>query len=178
MKSDLASSLALSKRAAVEVMKHGRFKETVLVTMGILVVGFIGLSGCIESAGSSFVVPTFEEPGPPPIEVTIDQLYAEFIADEAAAKAKYKGEKLLFTGVTVEEIDSYFLDIRATKIYIRSGPAEFLPRYPDDFDYILEGFVVDIVGDCQGLSWGRVVINDCWIQVTEGDIGDVVADVY
>jgi len=89
-------------------MKQGKFKGLFLVIIGVLVIGLIGLSGCTGNAENGFTVPTFTEPGPPPIEVTVDQLYDEYMADEAAADAKYEGERLLFSRLTVEKVSNDF----------------------------------------------------------------------
>jgi len=148
-------------------MKYGRLNRLFPITMAILVVALIGLSGCTESAGSSFVVPTFTEPGPPPIEVTVEQLYQEYMADEAAADAKYKGERLLFSRVRVEEVINFFYIVRPIEFYILNGSVKFLPRYPSDVESIRLGFVVDIIGEAQGIIFGILIVKDCWINIVE-----------
>jgi len=150
-------------------MKQGKFKGLFLVIIGVLVVGLIGLSGC---TGDTDVTSVIVEPLQPPIEVTVDQLYQEYMTDEAAAKAKYKEERLLFTEVEVEEVSNHLLDHRANEaadIYIMTDSVKFKPRYSSDIDFIREGFVVDIVGEAQGLIWGVLYIKDCWIMIIEGD---------
>jgi hypothetical protein len=149
----------------------GKVKYLFLSLIGILVISLVVLSGCAGNDSAVLTFPAFEAPLPPPVEVTVDQLYQEYMTDETAAKAKYKGKRLLFTNVEVEEINRISVNSATPPInYIVNHSVEFLPRYATDFDYILVGFVVDIVGDCQGLSWGRVLINDCWINIVEGDI--------
>ncbi len=153
-------------------MKQGKLKGLFLVIIAVLVVGLIYLSGCTGNAENGFTVPTFTEPEPPPIEVTVGQLYEEYMTDEAAAGAKYKEERLLFSRVTVEKVSNHLLDHRANEaadIYIMTDSVKFKPRYSSDIDFIREGFVVDIVGEAQGLIWGVLYIKDCWIMIIEGD---------
>ena len=161
-------------------MKYGRLNRLFPITMAILVVGLICLSGCTESAGSSFVVPTFEEPGPPPMEVTVDQLYQEYMSDEAAADAKYKGERLLFYEVEVEQVVGKYLmmaeeaaDLDFAKLYFTAGFVKFRLR-GEDFGImqnIEEGYVLNIVGECRGLQKEFIAIEDCWVESVIGDLG-------
>ena len=128
-------------------MKQGKFISLLLVITAVLVVGLIYLSGCTGNAENGFTVPTFTEPGPPPIEVTVDQLYDEYMADEAAACAKYEGERLLFSGVTVEKVSNFFYIARPIEFHILNSSVKFRPRYVVDIELVREGFVVDIGAD-------------------------------
>jgi len=114
-----------------------------------------------------------------PLEVTIDQIYAEYMADEAAAEDKYKGERLLFYGITVEEVGSYIdpdEGLFMYNTYIIVDSVKFFPKYTDYLDNVRDGFVVDIVGECRGLLWPinsmepLLSINDCWINTIEGEV--------
>ncbi len=164
-------------------MKYGRLNRLFPITMTILAVALIGLSGCTESAGSSIVVPTFTEPKLPPIEITVEQLYQEYIANETAADAKYKGERLLFNEVGVEEVVSQaFYDGRAVEdreiinLYFITGLVKFKPQNFGIMQNIEEGYVLNIVGECRGLSKGFVIINDCWVESVIGDISTLVPE--
>ena len=148
-------------------MKQGKFKNIFLVTMAVLVIGLIYLSGC--TGDTNITYPVFE-PLQPPIEVTVDQLYDEYMADEAAADAKYEGERLLFSGVTVEKVSNFFYIARPIEFHILNGSVKFRPRYPSNVESIREGFVVDIVGEAQGIIFGFLIVKDCWINIVEGDI--------
>ena len=180
-------------------MKHSRLNRLFLVIIAILVVALIGLTGCTESAGSSIVVPTFTELGPPPIEVTVEQLYQEYLADETAADAKYKGERLIFNEVEVEEVvrvldygggmvdyyvywvanypvisieDGMALDV-IFKTHFIIGFVKFRLRgeYYGIMQNIEEGYVLNIVGECQGLfQSGFIIIDDCWVESVIGDL--------
>ena len=145
--------------------------------MAILVINLIGFTGCTGNAESTLVAPEFEEPGAPPIEVTVEQLYAEFVDDEEAAKAKYKGQRLSFIGVTVEDVSNSFYaenPTDLTNVYVLNGSVEFRPRYNVDTELVREGFVLDIVGEVRGLfgvNKDRLIVKNCWINIVEGDIG-------
>ena len=163
-------------------MRHHRFRVPFLVTMGILAVGLIGLSGC---SSTTFVAQTYQAPILPPIiEVTVDQLYAEYMADEAAADAKYKGKRLMFAEVAVEGVHGHFstgqdfLDNLMTDretafdYFVMIGSVRFEPRNPQYIYGIQVGDVIDIVGYIQGMSEdGTILIKDCWIKIISGGEG-------
>jgi hypothetical protein len=159
-------------------MNYVRFSRSYLVTIAILVIGLIGFAGCAVNAQNNIVTPEFEELKVPPIEVTIDQLYADYVADGFAAEDRYSDKRLLFYGVTVEEVLSIFNlenDVFVGNEHIVIDNTKFFPRHSEYFDNIREGFIVDIVGQSQGLTWpikGEpfLKISDCWINVVEGDI--------
>ena len=148
----------------------GKVKYLFLSLIGILVISLVVLSGCAGNDSAVPTFPAFEALLPPPVEVTVDQLYQEYMTDEAAAEAKYKGERLLFSGVRVEEVSNFFYIARPIEFYILNGSVKFKPRYPSDVESIREGFVVDIVGEAQGIIFGFLIVKDCWINIVEGDI--------
>ena len=159
-------------------MKYRKFKHPFIAAIGSFLVGLIGITGCTGSIESSFVLATFSEPGPPPTEVTVDQLYAEYMTDEAAADAKYKWERLLFTEVDVEEVvGKIYVDQHGDPVFLNdyfiSGHIKFVEV--QDFFIVMqnvkEGYVLNITGDCQGLIQGFVYISDCWLESVVGDLG-------
>lgn len=156
-------------------MNYSKVIGLFLATIAILAVGLIGFGGCAGNGEAIAVIPEFEEPEAPPIEVTIDQLYEEYMTDEAAANAKYKGKRLLFTNVEVEEINSISVDSANPPInYIVNHSVEFRPRYTKYTALVREGFVVDIVGEVRGvfgMEHYYLVVENCWINIVEGDIG-------
>ena len=157
-------------------MKRGRLNSLFIVTIAILVIALISLTSCSENAESSFVFPTFEEPSQPPTEVTVEQLYAEYMVDEAAADARYEGKRLLFNEVEVVKVkrqnytdshgDDYLLSL-----YFITGPVKFKLQDFGIMQNIKEGYVLNIVGECRGLLEGFVIIEDCWVESVIGDIG-------
>lgn len=173
-------------------MKYWKTKSHFLVIIGILAISLMSLSGC---AKPTYFIPEFVYPGPPPIEVTIDQIYADYMVDEAAAYAKYKGERLLFTEVEVEELGGYYVYIGMgmevfVKTFFTAGHVKFELRGEDlgIMQNIEQGYVLNIVGECQGLVskvWNIIggepllFVNDCWVGSVVGDIGtSVYVNVY
>lgn len=155
-------------------------KNYILKSLLVIAISAFSLTGCAENAESSFVVTTFEYPGPHPIEVTVEQLYEEYMADEATANVKYIGKRLLFNEIEVEEVfGSYFLMGEAlgaatqeyAKLYFMNGFIRFKPRNFGIMQNIEEGYVLNLVGECWGLQKGFVVIEDCWVESVVGDIG-------
>ena len=146
-----------------------------LATTAIFAAGLIGFSACVGNVGITPIVPIFKVLWPPPIEVTIEQLYQEYITDEAAANAKYAGKRLLFTNVEVEEINSLRADNgNDPGVYLVNASVEFRPRYWTDAALITDGFVVDIVGEPRGMfgvEQNYLVVEDCRIFIIEGDVG-------
>jgi hypothetical protein len=153
-----------------------------MATIAIFAVGLIGFSACAGNAASVSVTPEFEDLDDPlPIEVTIDQVYQEYLADEAAANAKYAGKRLLFTNVEVEEINAHAVDPSAEvrNVYLVNSFVEFRPRYMIDVALVQVGFIVDIVGTPRGLfgiDQQYLVVDDASVFIIESDAG-VVSDV-
>jgi hypothetical protein len=147
-----------------------------IALIGVLVFSLASVTGC--SGNSEFAAPEFTEPDAAVIEIPPAQLYAEYIADEAAASAKYKGKRLSFIGVTVEKVSSYFYDPRATEFYVMADSVKFRPTYVTYIDDVREGFVLDIAGEVMGFIFGSLFINDCWFQIVEGNGGGPGAPLY
>ena len=171
-------------------MKYRKFKHPFIAAIGSLLVGLISITGCAGNTENGFTIPTFTEPGPPPIEVTINQIYAEYIADEATADANYKGERLLFYEVEVEQVVDKYLQMAEAlgaanpdliKLYFTAGFVKFRLR-GEDFSImqnIEEGYVLNIVGECRGLQKEFIAIEDCWVESVIGDLGTgEVVDYY
>jgi hypothetical protein len=153
-----------------------------IATAAIFVAGLIGFSACAGNAASVSVTPDFEDLDEPlPIEVTVEQLYQEYLADEAAANAKYEGQRLLFTNVEVEDINAHNVDPSAEvrNVYLVNSFVEFRPRYMIDVALVQVGFVVDIVGTPRGIfgiDQQYLVVDDASVFIVESDAG-VASDV-
>ncbi|MHC4278073.1 MAG: OB-fold protein [Planctomycetota bacterium] len=146
--------------------------------IGVLIFSVASATGCSRS--SEFAAPEFTEPDAAAIEVTPEQLYVEYTEDEAAASAKYNGKRLSFIGVTAEKVNNEFYDSRATnaEFYVLVDYVKFRPSYGAYIDDVRVGFVLDIVGEVMGLISGSLYVNDCWIQIVEGDGGGPVEPRY
>ena len=107
--------------------------------------------------------------GPPPAELSLGKVYKDYMADAQEAEAKYSGERFLFTGLVVDDVESYYLSSKSSDISITVGNVKFKPRYEYDFDQIFSGFVIDVTGVPQSLFVDRIlIITDCLVYVVEG----------
>lgn len=163
-------------------MKNTRLYLYFLTAIFIIISCTVAFSGCTSGEGSTITVPEFEVIGPPPVEVTIEQLYTDYVANEAAANAKYKEEKLLFYRIEVEEVvGNYFQmaealgvgDYSYVKLYFINGAMKFKLRenYFGIMQNIEEGYILNIIGECEGLREGFIIIDDCWVESVVGDLG-------
>lgn len=160
---------------------HFKSKLFLLFTMGVLGLILVGVASC---ARTNSIFP-FNEALLPPIKVTASQLYAEYEADEAAAYAKYKGVRVWFTRVTVEEVSGlqatrtptgglfYRTPYGAFDIFVMADSIKFKPRYSGITFTISEGCKVDIVGEVQRLEDGILIVEDSLIELVEGKPGDI-----
>ena len=156
-------------------MLNFRYKLIVVTATVIILSGLFILAGCQNDGQDTPVYVPIESL---PLEITIDQLYADYMTDEAAADDKYKGERLLFYGITVDEVSTIVGPeglIRYNEHIIASG-VKFTPRYTSDLDNVGAGFVLDIVGESRGLIWpissseSLLLISECWVNTIEGGI--------
>ena len=69
-----------------------KLKNISIITIAILTIGLMPLAGGCTS--TTVFIPEAVPLGAPPIKVTADQLYQDYMADEAAADAKYKDKEL------------------------------------------------------------------------------------
>ena len=157
----------------MKIRNHNNF--SILITC-ILVTSAIGMFGC-NNPENIQAVPKFEELSLPPIESTITQVFGEFEIDPIAAHDKYNGKRLCFYNIEVEEVDT-----RSTKRYFISGNGTFYLRSTSLMQNVEQGFVLNLVGFCQGFldaSREFIVINDCWVESVVGDLGtDEWVDTY
>ncbi|UCE97990.1 MAG: hypothetical protein JSV74_01295 [Dehalococcoidia bacterium] len=149
-------------------MKIRYLDQLIILLICILVIIAFGVIGC-NNTEKVQAVPKFEELSLPPIEVTIAQVFDEFEIDSIAAHDKYNGKRLCFYDIEVEEIDT-----RSTKRYFISGNGKFYLRSTSLMQNVEPGFVLNLVGFCQGfsdISRELIVINDCWVESVVGDLG-------
>jgi hypothetical protein len=110
------------------------------------------------------------------IPVTIDQVASEYQLDPVKADSMYKGKRLVFNSVTVDELHKSWSDrpgaVSATIDYFRSGGVRFeLLDFRGAQQRVQPGFVLKLDGICQGLVGDLVDVRDCWAASIEGDIG-------
>ena len=141
----------------------------ILAIIIILFVSLLAFGGCRQSITLPLTPTLFK---PPPTELSIEKIYNDYIADAGEAEAEYSGERFLFTGLVVDDVESYLLNSRAFDISITVGNIKFKPRYESDFDQIFPGFVIEVTGVPQSLFLDRIlIINDCLVYIIEG--GDI-----
>ena len=161
-------------------MFYSRFKLSALIIIGLLLIGVVSLTGCTSTAATppEFTAPVAPLPLPP-IEVTIDQLSSEYALDEAAADAKYKGKKLLFSEINIENVVTVGVGPRniPENLYITAGSVIFRLSDYDILQKIEEGYVLNIIGKCKGKLGGSIYISNSWVESVVGDIGEVSQDI-
>ncbi len=150
-------------------MFYRRFKPSALIIIGLLSISLVGLAGCASAISAP---PPFEPFSQLLVEVTADQISSDYAADEAAADAKYNGEKLVFYEVVVEEAQ-----ITATRTRFTSGDVIFIVGASFKARNIEPGFILNIEGEYNG---GSVMENlptiiVSWVESVKGDIGVAVA---
>ncbi len=164
-------------------MFNSRFTFSALIISFLLSVSLISLADC---ASTAVTPPEFTTPvaplTPPPIEVAIGQLSSEYALDEAAADAKYKGKKLLFNQLAVEEVvyqqfPGLVGDDKPFKVYFKNGDVSFIPQGMSIMHSMMQsierGFILNVEGICLGLIEPRnsITIDIYWMETIKGDIG-------
>jgi len=148
-------------------------KKLFLPMLGVLLVGLITVTGCSRA---DLFVPEYTHLEPAPIMVTADQLYKDYELDEAAAEAKYQGKQIWILAARVDDyIDSEsgnYLTIRwyyeeivdkedlVVETYsLASSTLQLEPQYSDGFRNVGDGYLVEIIGECQGILEGVVTVK-------------------
>ena len=98
-----------------------------------------------------------------PVTVEPSKLAADYAAGITEADACYAGQRLYFYHLTVDRIVS-----AANTRYIAVGNMWFEPDYYSYLTNLGEGTVIDVAGQCQGYSNGRIVFRDCWVSLVGG----------
>jgi hypothetical protein len=138
----------------------------VIIAISILLIGLSAITGCRETPTLPYAPIQL---APPPVELSLERVYQDYMADVKDAEENYSGERFLFRGLLVDDVESYFLNSRAFDISITVGNVRFKPRYEYDFDEILPGFVVDVTGVPRSLFMDRIlIVTDCLVYIVEG----------
>jgi hypothetical protein len=158
--------------------------------LGVLITGSVFLA--VSCTGTSVFIPEAVQLEQPPIKVTADQLYQEYMADEAAADARYKGKEVW---VTEAQIDTCLESESGCYLIMRWHPEERIvhdgivvfsvpafsvctvklePQFSEGFKDVDGGYIVEIVGECQGISEGVVNVNINRIAKTGGSLPEPV----
>jgi hypothetical protein len=152
-------------------------QKNVYLVLGVMfaAVAFFGLlcSGCAHQV---FIHPT-PIPLESPIFVTIDQLEKDYLRDPVYANAAYLGKRLIFNNVNVDEVHTLYYQIGGAVAvpmidYFKAGGIRFqLLDWRGAQQRVQAGYILNLVGTCQGLAGDVILVNDCWAGSVEGDLG-------
>jgi hypothetical protein len=157
------------------------FKKPILYLVCILI-SLIIIAGCSKG---ELDIPEYQPiTEPPPVEITIERLFDDYVADKTAADIRYKNERFLIYEVEVERVGGEWVYIGLgewvfEKTHFISGSVKF---YLSGEDYgimqnIEEGYVLNVVGECVGLTASPydktpfILFHDCWVESVVGDLG-------
>lgn len=140
---------------------------------GVLLIGSITITGCNRA---NLFVPEYTHLEPAPMMVTADQLYKDYELDEAVAEAKYQGKQIW---IIEARVDAYIESKNGNYLMIRwyheeiidkeglvvetyslaSSTLQLEPQYSDGFIDVGDGYLVEVIGECQGISEEVVTIK-------------------
>ncbi len=189
-------------------------KKSFLFMLVIFTIGLVFLA--VSCTRASVFIPEATAIEPPPVNVTANQLYQEYAADEAAADAKYKGKKVW---VTEAVVDTYLESESGCYLEMRWRPEELIvhrsfvsfhirafsvstvklePEFSEGFRgippgqevdlrmltthngnelgefvdemFIVGGYIVEFVGECQGISEGVITFEISQITKAGGSL--------
>jgi hypothetical protein len=141
--------------------------------LAALAVGLLSNSSCGNAA---FSLPPLMDIKPPPITATIGQISHDYTSDAVAADVKYRGQRVLFTNVEVDGVCERYQSTNWTgaqvfvKLYFTSGSVRFTLRDFELMQSVQEGYILHLVGECDGFRDGQVIISDCWVQSVSGEL--------
>ena len=149
-------------------MMHRQFKYIFIVTLCILLTSLISVTGCTNTESNIAIVDYEELSLKPPIELTIGQLYEDYMTDPIAANDKYKGKRLVFYEVEVEEVVGYL------QCFITDN-VKFVLRSVSKMQKVEPGNVLNLVGECIGFEntpTEVIAIEDCWAEGVNCNLGE------
>jgi len=148
-------------------------KKLLLPMVGVLLIGLIATTGCNRA---NLFVPEYTHLEPAPIMVTANQLYKDYELDEAAAEARYQGKQIWITEVRADayiesESGNYLMirwyyeeivdkeDLVVETYSLASSTLQLEPQNSDGFRDIGDGYLVEVIGECQGILDGVVTVK-------------------
>jgi hypothetical protein len=159
-------------------MKRFQFKP-VVVALAILVVSMIAGTGCTNVEGNIDIVDYQEFAVIAPIELTVEKLQEDYQNDPIAADDKYKGKRLCFYGIEVEEVVNSMRSGGSSGIikeYFLAKNVKFILIGGDTsskMQIIEPGHLLNVVGECRGFDDMSVdiIIKSCWAEGINCDLG-------
>jgi len=156
-----------------------RVKFMSRVTLAIMVLAGLLLTGC--DSGALFAVPSAVFLKDPPLLVTAEQIFYEYSSDPVQADLQYLGKRVMFDEVTVDGLVTVFnyQDRQPGgsdyTMHFISGNIKYQLRDFSLMQSIKKDYILNIVGICQGIQGGYVVVDDCWVQSVYGELSQVAA---
>ncbi len=136
------------------------------IVIGICLIACIGIISNDTSSSNTDAGETVESEY---IEVSADDIFAEFQENEVAANQKYKGKLVKITGVVnnINAADAFIsanILLSVDSSMFGSVQCNFNSNDSKSLSNVSKGQSVTIIGTCNGLASFNVMINDCEIQ--------------
>lgn len=155
-------------------------KRVFLSFLWILFGGLITITGCSRA---DLFMPEYVHLESAPIMVTADQFFQDYLSDEIAAEAKYHGKQIWIIEARVEayiesksgnyiEITWFHKEIEDHEELVveildyATCTLQLEPRDSNDFHNVGDGYLVEVVGESQGIKDGVVTIKIDRIEKT------------
>ena len=149
------------------------FKKIIFIILGLLMIAAISITGCNRA---NLFIPEYTHLTPAPLIVTADQLYQDYVLDEKAAESKYEGKQIWIIEAKVEtyiesENGNYLIinwfhkeiedheELIVEILDYAVGTLKLKPQDSKDFMNIGDGYLVEILGECQGISDGIITVR-------------------
>ena len=152
---------------APSVRPAGRYPQAKLVRFLPLFFILVLLAGSTACSKAFAAPPAANLQQSPPI-VNAQDLVSAYTQNPVEAAARYKDQRVYLTDLTVTLIARRGDAIRAPDNSVVAGLLRFTPRYTEYLNNVVEGTTIEVVGKVQGISWGYLVITDCWIHILGG----------
>jgi hypothetical protein len=96
------------------------------------------------------------------------QLEMAYYKDATAADAAYSGKRYDFGLIQADIANRGVFDVHESEDYVLAGNVKFKPRATADMKGIIQGTVVQVIGDVEGVISGYIVVDHCWFSVESG----------
>ena len=124
------------------------------------------------------------EVGPAPLEVNPNDIYDAYMQDSHAADRQFKNRRIFLPSVEVTGVTRYYTvssgETQSFASSFTSGNIKFKLSNPYIMQSIEEGYILDIVGECRGMTGDCLFIVDCWAGSIVGElgVGDIISFGY
>ncbi len=149
--------------------KIKRGPRSILLALILVALPALAFSSCSQQA---FSPPTASSIGSAPIEANALQMWKDYKTDAVAAAAKYEGKDLHFARVRVDKM-TFLGEGMDEEPYVQEGIdpnveiVRFRANTVAEITPVREGYIVEIVGQSQGLRFGYLAIGVSWLKVID-----------